>query len=73
MARHDNVNWTLPDETLTWEQASAAILMDVRDELRQLNRLLRCHNFLAIPFKLERIARNTTKRRRAKSVRKSKT
>lgn len=38
-----------------------AVLMDLRDELKALNGVLQCPNFLAVPHKLERIARNTAK------------
>jgi len=40
--------------------------MDIRDELKQLNRLLRCPNFLAIPYTLNKIERNTRKPKRRK-------
>jgi hypothetical protein len=38
--------------------------MDIRDELQKLNALLHCSNFRNIPAKLERIARNTTKKKK---------
>lgn len=44
MARHKNKQWSLPEgQVKTWEQAGIALLMDIRDELQQLNRLLNCH------------------------------
>lgn len=69
MARHPNVDWNLPDSLKTWEQVNTAVLMDIRDELQRLNRLLYCSNFTAIPSILRAIGRNTTKprRRRKKS------
>lgn len=48
---------------LSWEAAQTSVLMDLRDELKQLNRLLNCGNFLDIPNILRRIERNTRKRR----------
>lgn len=38
-------------------------LHEILVELRRLNSLLHCHNFVAVPSKLERIARNTAKPR----------
>lgn len=52
------------------EAAQLTVLMDLRDELKQLNRLLHCHNFMSIPMKLDKIVYNTRKvRRRRKKVR----
>jgi hypothetical protein len=65
--RCKNVSWKLhtdSDNVLSWESVHAAILMDIRDELQDLNRLLRCPNFIAIPRKLDRISRNTAKPKR---------
>lgn len=58
MARHKDAQWSLPEGKVeTWEQASVAVLMDIRDELKTLNALLRCPNFIAIPQKLDAIRR----------------
>lgn len=46
MARHKDVDWNLPDgtksstgsKTHTYESIHSALLMDIRDELKQLNR-----------------------------------
>lgn len=62
--RKQNVSWKLPERLQTWEQANAAILMDLRDELQKLNRVFECYRFLRIPEELKQIRRNTTKRRR---------
>ena len=45
----------------TWERVNTAILLDIRDELQALNRLLRCPNFTEIPRTLRSIRRNTAK------------
>ena len=74
MARHKDQNWSLPDgykqsdgsRTHSWESIQVSLLMDLRDELKSLNRLLHCSNFIAIPRKLDRIGRNTEKKRRKK-------
>ena len=54
---------------VTTDNAQLSVLMDIRDELKQLNALLHCHNFTAIPHTLRSIQKNTTKKRR-KVVRK---
>ena len=33
----------------TWERVNLAVLMDIRDELQKLNRLLACENFISMP------------------------
>lgn len=58
MARHPNANWNLPDRCENWEQVNTAVLMDIRDELQELNKLLHCPNFLEIPMILRAIRRN---------------
>lgn len=55
--------------TDTWQLAA---LLSIRDELKKLNQLLHCGNFIDIPHKLERIKRNTTKRRKPRVVAKPK-
>jgi len=42
------------------------MLATIRDELRRLNSVLQCPNFIAVPAKLDRIERNTRKRRKPK-------
>ena len=57
---------TNPDGTTPYRDAHLAVLMDLRDELKRLNAVLHCSNFLAIPHKLDAIRRNTTKKKRTK-------
>jgi hypothetical protein len=57
VARHKDVDWRLPDKVQSWTQVNAAILMDIRDELKRLNSLLHCSNFTEIPFTLKSIRR----------------
>ena len=69
--RRKNLQWYVADEsgvTDTWEQVHAAILMDIRDELQKLNRLLGCENFLDIPSLLRMIRANTAKPKKRKPV-----
>jgi hypothetical protein len=63
--RHKDTGWILPGPKVeNWEQAGVAVMMDIRDELKQLNRLLACPNFIGIPATLHRIELNTRKRRK---------
>lgn len=65
--RKKDANWSLnilPSGNVSTDDAQLAVLMDIRDELKILNRLLQCKNFIDIPFKLEAIKRNTTKPRK---------
>lgn len=68
--RHKDVSWNLYTNSsgnITLEQVNVAVLMDIRDEMKQLNRLFHCSNFLEIPRILRTIRRNTTKRRYKKT------
>lgn len=74
MARHKNSDWTLPESGgLNWDHAMIAVLMDIRDELKDLNfimrRRLNCPEFLAIPSRLDAIRKNTVKKKRRKPLR----
>ncbi len=60
MARHKNVEWNLPENGPTgaqdYQAIHAAILMDIRDELRQMNMLAiavvrRAYPDLLVPVK----------------------
>jgi hypothetical protein len=67
--RHKNGNWsipTLPNGNIKWEYVQHALLMDIRDELQRLNNVFSCHNFQRIPWVLDHIVRNTTKKRKAR-------
>jgi hypothetical protein len=63
--RHKDATWSLP-ENPSLDYAKLAVLMDIRDELKALNHVLHCVNFLAIPRKLDDIVRNTKKKPRKK-------
>jgi hypothetical protein len=60
MARKGHIDWSLPENN-SWEVIHAALLMDLRDELKKLNALLGCENFIAVPRILRSIRANTTK------------
>lgn len=67
--RRANVNWelvqadgeTYPAESYVLPQL--AVLMDIRDELKKLNALLGCQNFIGIPTTLRSIRRAMPRRR----------
>lgn len=46
------------------DQAQLAVLMDIRTELKQLNAVLSCSNFVRIPTTLRSIDRKLTKPKR---------
>ena len=65
--RKKNANWRLSTNengTTPHGDAELAVLMDIRDELQDLNRLLACPNFRAIPSLLRLIRTNTAKPRK---------
>lgn len=70
--RHKDGNWALPTaengKIEKWEYVAIAVLMDIRDELKQLNALLHCSNFVGIPRTLKAIQRKipTPKKRAPK-------
>lgn len=70
--RRKNVSWSVGNAkdggVETWEAAGVAVLMDIRDELQALNRLLACPNFLGIPHTLTKIKQNTTKPRKRRKA-----
>lgn len=63
--RFKNLNWNLPSteegKLPKWDYVPIALLMDIRDELQRLNKLLGCANCVAIPRKLDQIEVNTRK------------
>lgn len=57
--RQRNVNWSInagASGMFSVAQARLAVLMDIRDELQAINRILGCPNFRAIPQRLSRIS-----------------
>jgi hypothetical protein len=71
MARHKDTNWNLTESAST-DHAQLAVMMDIRDELKALNRTFNCANFQSIPRTLSRLDRRVArfsplkKRRRKK-------
>ena len=72
MARFKDINWDVtaatsdPQAAKDVHEATLAVLMDIRDELKILNRVFQCGNALAIPDLLRDIKKNTTKPKRRK-------
>ena len=70
--RHKNEDWDLQDGTKDNDGVNrvpngtvqVAVLMDIRDQLANLNRLLRCPAFLSIPRVLKQIQSHTRPRKR---------
>lgn len=56
-ANRVDVEWETPASTFDWDHVTVEVLMDIRQELRDLNRLLRCPNFTGIPTTLRSIRR----------------
>jgi hypothetical protein len=65
--RHKDKKWSLPTDSDgrigSWDHVKIAVLMDIRDELQTLNRLLGCPNFTGIPETLRQIRRKIPTRR----------
>ena len=74
--RFKDRNWCLKTDSngvmASWDQVHTAILMDIRDELKVLNQVFRCSNFLEIPHILRTIRRNTAKPRKVTKKAKAK-
>lgn len=65
--RKKNLVWNVADDSgVTYTEmrdgVTVALLMDVRDELKQLNSLLGCSNFVSLPFVLRQVRDNTKPR-----------
>lgn len=79
MARHKDVYWNLPDGhrnasggvTHQYEAIHTALLMDIRDELKTLNAVFACPNFVAVPSTLRTISRKLSRPKKTASRRKS--
>lgn len=68
MARRKDTDWNIPEGTPSVEQAALAVLMDIRDELKESNRHLRalegilgCHNVTRGMMALHRLDRRVAK------------
>lgn len=70
-SREKDTNWALSPTSsgkFSFDSAHLAVLMDLRDELKQLNRVFACYNFTQIPAVLRAIKRNTAPRVRYKKA-----
>lgn len=72
MSRFRNIDWVIkqapgrPDSASDVHEATLAVLMDIREELQAMRRVLQCSNTTAIPHTLNQIEKNTRKKKRAK-------
>lgn len=57
MARNKDFQWNAGEEGNY--NASVALLMDIRDELKNLNQIFNCSNFTSLPSTIAAIKRNT--------------
>lgn len=66
MARHKDVTINLPetnaDGTRGWDSIKVGLLMDIRDELKELNSQLRCHRIQRMFSTIERVDRRLAKK-----------
>lgn len=65
--RKKNIRWKVTDEVgkvPDWEHVTAALLMDIRDELQALVGIFKCAHFQDIPWKLDKLVANTKKQPR---------
>lgn len=67
-SREKNADWTLPVQGRTWEHVHAALLMDIRDELQSIVRLLNCHRIpraldAVVAMHKQGVKRRTVKKR----------
>lgn len=72
MARYKDFDWSMSAQNAAKgiypvDCIKVNVLMDIRDELREIKQLLRCQETLRIPRYLRRIANNTAKPRPKKS------
>lgn len=65
MARHKDAVVNLPDSsptnTRSWESIQVGILMDIRDELKQLNQTLGCFRLVRMAEDIHRIEKRIAK------------
>lgn len=61
--------WQQDDGTFYTDQIQLVLLMEIREELKTLNRLLNCRRFVGIPHTLSRIDRRLAKVRPLKTRR----
>lgn len=71
--RKKDADWLLnldANGRVSTSDAQLAVLMDIRDELKKLNKVFACPNFLAVPRHLDDTARTLRSIQRALPVRK---
>lgn len=63
MRRGKDADWNIYNEhgNTDWAKVPIAVLMDIRDELKALNRVFACSDAQAIPGELRAIRRHTAR------------
>ena len=72
MRKIKDIEWEVCDANgniSSWEKVIISVLMDIRDELKQLNAVLQCRRFQQIPQALDAIILNTQKPLKARKKR----
>ena len=77
MPRFKDATINLPEKSgnvRTWDSINTGLLMDLRDELKQLNAVFDCTNFQSIPRELRAIKRElATYRKEREATRRART
>lgn len=55
MSRHKDIDWNIVKDP-TFPGATLAVLMDIRDELKIISRVITCNNTSLIPIYLRKIS-----------------
>lgn len=66
MARKANIDWSIPEKVTDWSHVNAALLMDIRDELRIIRQVLTCANVRKAAIATQRIDKRLAKRMKLK-------
>jgi len=68
MARHKDYDWNLPEGSVTadgtrhgWDSIKISLLMDIRDELKALNRTLGCYRLARMSNDINKIDKRLAK------------
>lgn len=71
-SRSANVEWDLASDqglhldSLMYQHIQCQLLMDIRQDLRDVKNVVGCHNFIDVPNILRGVRRNTAKPRKPK-------
>ena len=57
-----NIDWATPDKGFEWDHVAIEVLMDIRQELKDLNATLRCHRVWQGMDAIQRIDKRLAKK-----------